>query len=244
MSRLLGWIILLVASLAGPPPASASFLNGTIWEQAGQEHGVDPVLLYSVTLRESSRQVGGGRIKPWPYAIGVNGYNLSLYPQSRQEAENILSYLISNGITNVDIGLGQVNLSSHAHRVRHWSELLDPQTNLRVAAAILKEALASSAHPVLGVGHYHSWTHWRAVSYGRQVLGLYQRLATYAGTQPPWGTFQVLPAAVQPPLAQPIMALQQTLLTPPSLAVPLWPDRRYEFKLAPIRRLGGRHGQN
>jgi len=242
MPRLLGLLMLMIASIAaGLPPASASLLSGTIWEQAGQEHGVDPVLLYSVTLRESARQVGGGRIKPWPYAIGVNGYNLSLYPQSRQEAENILTYLIAQGITNVDIGLGQVNLHYHAHRVSHWSELLDPQTNLRVAAAILKEALASSPNPVLGVGHYHSWTDWRAVAYGRKVLDLYQRLLAFSGTQPPWGTRQVLPASV--PLAQPLLALKQLGTLPFSWAAPLWPEPRYEFKVAPIRRIGGKRAE-
>ena len=242
MPRLLTMLIMVLAAIFFiPPAAGASFLHGTIWEVAGREQGVDPVLLYSVTLRESARQVSGNRIKPWPYALGVNGYNLSLYPQSRQEAENILSYLISQGITNVDIGLGQVNLHYHAHRVSHWSELLDPQTNLRVAAAILKEALDSSPDPVLGVGHYHSWTGWRAAAYGRRVLALYQRLLAYAGTQPPWGTLQVLPASV--PLAQPLLALKQLGALSFSWAAPLWPEPRFEFKVAPIRRIGGKHAE-
>lgn len=239
MPFLLGIIMITLAALSTPSAAGASFLHGTIWEQAADEQGVDPVLLYSVTLLESARQVGEGRIKPWPYAIGVNGYNLSLYPQSRQEAEAILSYLISLGITNVDIGLGQVNLPSHAHCVGHWSELLDPQKNLRVAAAILKEALESTADLVLGVGHYHSWTHWRAAAYGRKVLDLYQRLLTYSGTQPPWRTHQVLPAAAAPPLAQQVMALNRLLPQPSGLFSPLWPEGRLEFKILPIRRIGG-----
>lgn len=142
----------------------------------------------------------------------------------------------------MDIGLGQVNLHYHAHRVRHWSELLDPETNLRVAAAILREALDSTPNPVLGVGHYHSWTDWRAAAYGRRVLELYQRLMAYSGTQPPWGTLQVVPAAQHwqpPPFAPQVMALNQITPRPPGLAAPLWPVGRLEFKMLPIRRVGG-----
>lgn len=224
-------LIFLMAVLL--EPAEASFLAGTAWEQAGREHGVDPLLLYSVTIRESARQVGQGKIKPWPYAIAINGYNISLYPQSRQEAEKILSWLISQGITNLDIGLGQVNLPSHAHRVRHWSELLDPQTNLRVAAAILKEALDSSPDPVLGVGRYHSWTTWRAAAYGRQVLGLYRRLQAYkvcAQTQAP----KTAQAGTAPPLWRPVLALAAWLVPRPDLAISGLPGKQLM-----IRRLGG-----
>lgn len=224
-------LALLIAVLLGP--AEASFLAGTAWEQAGREYGVDPVLLYSVTIRESARQVGQGQVKPWPYAIGINGYNISLYPQSRQEAEKILSWLLSQGVTNVDIGLGQVNLPSHGHRVRHWSELLDPQTNLRVAAAILKEALDSTSDSVLGVGRYHSWTPWRAAAYGRQVLGLYRRLQAYQGCAQAHD-HEPVQAGTALPLWRPVLALAAWLAPRPDWAISRPPGRQLI-----IRRLGG-----
>jgi len=238
--QLLSVILAMIVFL--PVAAPASFLTGTIWEKAAGAQGVDPALLYAVTVVESARRVAPDRVKPWPYALNVNGYNLSLYPQSKQEAENILEWLLSQGIVNVDVGLGQVNLRWHGHRVRQAADLLDPAVNLQVAAQILSESLAASSDPVLGVGRYHSGTSWRARRYGGRVLGLYQRLLAYSGAQPPRGAAAGVRTGPPPPMLPPMVTLKSIMPALPGITAPVWPEGRYEYKLAPVRRVGGKHG--
>jgi Transglycosylase SLT domain len=206
------------------PAFSSGFLQGTIWERAAMEKNIDPMLLYSVTICESAHQAGPNQIKPWPYALNVNGYGISYYPNTRQEAENILEYLRSRGIIDVDVGLGQVNLRYHGHKVNRPAELLDPTTNLQVASGILKEALSSCNDPVLGVGRYHSWTSWRAKSYGAKVIKLYNRLQNYTRTTAPFNAPKDI-----------------SLLFPvvPRLR-PSWSSvMEFDFATAPIRRIIG-----
>lgn len=214
----------LIFILLFPTPAlSSGFLQGTIWERAAKEKNIDPVLLYSVTICESAHQAGPNQIKPWPYALNVNGYGRSYYPKTRKEAEGILDYLRSQGIIDVDVGLGQVNLRYHGHKVNRPAELLDPTTNLRVASGILKEALSSCDDPVLGVGRYHSWTYWRAKNYGSKVIKLYNRLQTFTRAAGPCNTpkHMTLPFPVLP-----------------RLTAASWPPvMDYDIATAPIRRI-------
>lgn len=232
----------MLAVLFLPPPAvgASGFLENTLWEKAAVAHGVDPALLYAVTIVESARRVDAARVKPWPYALQVNGYNLSFYPQTKQEAEKILTWLQSRGIDNVDVGLGQVNLRWHGHRVRQAADLLEPAVNLRVAAQILSESLAASSDPVLGVGRYHSHTYWRARQYGGRVLGLYRRLLAY-DRELPLKTGAIQLAVVEQPVPSgpapgpPLLFFASR----PALAAPAWPERQFSYLMAPLRRLGG-----
>ena len=91
-----------------------------------------------------------------------------------------MKYLASHTATssNIDIGIMQVNLRWHGHRVADPLTLLEPDSNIRVAAAILREAIDSVPTDLeLGVGRYHSSDPSRARAYGRRVLGIYQGLA-------------------------------------------------------------------
>jgi hypothetical protein len=167
-----------------PPGIPENLLNpqrrfpGVLWRQAAKQNGVDPVLLYSVTLFESSRRDSGDKVSPWPFALHFNRANLSIYASSIQEARFVLAHVTTE---NVDIGLGQVNYQSHKDEVRRAADLLDPAVNLDVAARILAEALRSTPDLELGVGHYHSRTKWRARAYGRKVLAIYRKLKGYLG---------------------------------------------------------------
>jgi len=177
-----GLIFLLLLKIAAgpvnalPPPDTFSpGFPGPEWRQAAQKHGVDPLLLYAVAIRESGRNVGKDRITPWPHALHFNGSRVAFYAQSRREAEDLL-HLALPITENVDVGLAQVNWKSHKDKVKRPQDLLDPKKNLEVASQILAEAIASTPDKELGVGRYNSWNEQKARRYGKEVLILYQAI--------------------------------------------------------------------
>lgn len=152
-----------------------SDLQRTVWWRTGLDRGIDPYLLYAVALVESAR-VSGNVAAPWPWALNHSGR--TFYPGNPQAAIDQVRDALSAGKRAIDVGLMQVNLRWHRHRVRRPEDLVDPLTNLQVGADILAEAIGSSPGDlVLGVGRYHAW-HDRAAAYryGRKVLALADRI--------------------------------------------------------------------
>ncbi|MGL5007802.1 MAG: lytic transglycosylase domain-containing protein [Plesiomonas sp.] len=133
------------------------------------EYGLNPKLLYSIAVVESSMSKGD-KAKPWPYVINKKGK--PYYLESKQEAEKTLTQLIdSTDKKNLDVGAMQVNLGWHGSRVETPADLFNPHVNLRVGAEILKSALASSPDDIkLGIGRYHSWNDSRALGYADKVM--------------------------------------------------------------------------
>ena len=152
-------------------------VQGSIFEKAGKEFNVDPVLLYSIAVVESAVDAPNqrGYIQPSPWTLRTSK---PYYAKSRQEAEEQLNRLLKT-TRSIDVGMMQVNTRWHGHRVKEPKDLLDPLTNVRVAAQILSEQIAR--HPydaALAIGNYHSSRPDRARWYARHVLRLYTNLKT------------------------------------------------------------------
>lgn len=151
------------------------FLTGSIFEQVARKSQIDALLLYSVSLAESASYKGSGRTGPSPFAIRAGAD--AFYPNTRVEAEAILERLLSQGRTNIDVGLMQVNLRWHGHRVSSPYELFDPAKNLEVASDILYETLTSSPRDVRkAIGRYHNWEESKGGPYADSVLAVYKAL--------------------------------------------------------------------
>ena len=147
-SRLI--LILLLSALAAP--ATALDLSGTLWDVVARRHGIDPVLLYALALHETQRPSGGGLVSPWPWTL-ESPASLRFY-DSREEAQAALGTLAARG-RDLGIGLLQVRLEHHRHRVGDPATLLDPGVNLGVAASVLANAIgAARGDLALGVGRY------------------------------------------------------------------------------------------
>lgn len=146
-------------------------LKGTIFEQAGNEYDVDPVLLYSIALVESAVDTPGkaGFVNPFPWTLRTDK---PYYGSTREQAEKELLRLLENR-KSVDVGLMQVNTKWHGHRVKNPLDLLDPLTNVRVAAAILSEQIDKAKDAETAVGRYHSFNPERARWYAQHVLRIY-----------------------------------------------------------------------
>lgn len=172
-ARLLTLIVGSIA-LATSNETSAFSLKDSVFEKAGMEYNVDPILLYSIALVESAIDAPEkGFLKPSPWTLRTNK---PYYAKSKQEAEALLDHLIQTN-KSIDVGMMQINLKWHGHRVKSPKELLDPLTNVRTGAQIISEQIKRyPKDAALAVGNYHSSRPDRARWYARHVLRVYTNL--------------------------------------------------------------------
>lgn len=161
-----------VTSHQKPDASAPSKLQNTLWWQIAKHHQLDPYILYAVALVESAKDSAPNYVTPWPWAINKSGK--SIIPVSHQEARTALNKAIAEGGKHIDVGLMQINLHWHGHRVDKPEQLLNPVTNLQIGALLLAEAIQSVPNNLaLGIGRYHSWQNVNAaVTYGRKVLAV------------------------------------------------------------------------
>jgi soluble lytic murein transglycosylase-like protein len=147
----------------------------SLWVQVGKESGIDPLLLYSVALVESRSLLPGGQVAPTPWLFRVNDH---LILGERHHVQLEMAVASQLGSVVQDVGIMQVYYPMHRDAVRDPLTLLDPRTNISVAAKILRDGMHETRDPVLGVGYYHSHTPDLARNYGAAVMTVYQRLKT------------------------------------------------------------------
>lgn len=160
--------------------ASGFSLKGTMWERASKASACkpDPLLLYSLALKESKASAGKGMIAPHPFALR-NAPSGTLYPNTYMDAKAVLGkYIAEDNLT--DIGIMQINYRWNGNRVARPEFLLDPEVNIRVGAQILCESIAQ--YPVdmqLAIGGYHTRNPRReldAREYASNVLSIWRSL--------------------------------------------------------------------
>jgi hypothetical protein len=148
-------ILLLVSGRAHSNPT----LENSVWGRAAASAGVNVATLYSIAVQESGMRWRDGTFRPWPWTLNVNkGKNgIKAGPRryvTQQAAAQALKEMLGKGVTNVDIGLMQVNYYWHSDKVSSPYALLDPKTNITVAAGYLK---ALNKHNVSKtVADYHA----------------------------------------------------------------------------------------
>lgn len=145
----------------------------SLWAQVGKSSGIDPLLLYSVALVESKALYPGGKVAPTPWLFRVNDH---LVRGDRHHVQLEMAAASQFGSPVQDVGIMQVYYPMHRDAVRDPLTLLNPRTNITVAAKILRAGMHRTKDRVLGVGYYHSHTPSLARDYGSAVLTVYQRL--------------------------------------------------------------------
>ncbi len=139
-------LIVLCGATAGAASVAALPLEkdsrtGSCLHAAAHRHGVHEQLLSAVVHVES----GGD---PLAISVNQNGRGQRQLVRSVAEASGLVSRLWKQG-ANFDVGLGQIN-SVNMERFRiHPVFLLDPCTNLQIAARILREKIDQ---------HGYNWT--------------------------------------------------------------------------------------
>ncbi|OOG61710.1 lytic transglycosylase [Rhodanobacter sp. B04] len=145
----------------------------SLWSEVGKAYGVDPLLLYSVALVESKALYPDGKVAPTPWLFRVNDH---LVRGQRHDVQLAMAAASQFNSAVQDVGIMQVYYPMHRDAVRDPLALLNPRTNISVAAKILRDGMHETRDQVLGVGYYHSHTPALARDYGTAVLTVYQRL--------------------------------------------------------------------
>ena len=158
-----GWSGSAAAGEGSPRPGTtgAARVDETI-RLAAAWAGVPPELLAAMVWVESGGQ-------PWALNVGGTGF----YPRSYAEAVAVVRAVRGRA----DIGLTQIHypLWGPVFGLRP-EDLLDPWTNLHVAAAILRHAMAQEPGSWGGVGRYHSTTPWQKWWYARRMASVVRAL--------------------------------------------------------------------
>jgi hypothetical protein len=145
----------------------------SLWAKVGKSVGIDPLLLYSIALVESKALSPDGQVAPTPWLFRVNHH---LVRGKRHDVQLAMAAATQFGSAVQDVGIMQVYYPMHRDAVRDPLTLLNPRTNITVAAKILRQGMQQTHDQVLGVGYYHSHTPTLARDYGALVLSVYRRL--------------------------------------------------------------------
>ncbi|HXT78171.1 MAG TPA: hypothetical protein VN702_01290, partial [Acetobacteraceae bacterium] len=110
----------------------------SLWSQVGKAAGVDPLLLYSVALVESKALYPDGKVAPTPWLFRVNDH---LVRGNRHDVQLAMAAASQFGSAVQDVGIMQVYYPMHRDAVRDPLALLNPRTNITVAAKILRDGM-------------------------------------------------------------------------------------------------------
>lgn len=170
LRRLCAALALFCATL--PCLGQAFTLKGTVYSKVAEELQIDPLLLYAVSIKASGKYQGGGLISPSPFVIRSS--LLTKHFKSKEKAQSALNSVLET-TTWVEVGLMQISI--HYHPQEDPSTLLDPYTNLRVGGQLLKNSIASTNDPVIGVGRYFTWkSEDESRTHGREVWSIYSHI--------------------------------------------------------------------
>lgn len=143
----------LLASTATAETANKTLIPPPAYQLAAHHADVPSAVLYAIALQESGIHLRGQRV-PWPWTLNVAGQPRRFTTRAAACSE-LQDALDAQPNRRIDVGLGQINVGYHAHRVAHPCDLLDPYRNLRIAATILREQYRQGEDWLPAIGRYH-----------------------------------------------------------------------------------------
>ena len=126
---------------------------------AEKKHQIPAGLLAAIAKTES-------RMKA--YALNVGGK--SVFPISISQAQGVLEDKLNAGLTNIDIGVMQLNYRWHGGEFDSLAEMLTPESNINYAAKLLGSLYAQHGTWHKAVRYYHSATPEHHRKYSRKVV--------------------------------------------------------------------------
>lgn len=132
-----------------PPPAYILAANNA---------NVPPEILYAVALTESGTKTANGELRPWPWTLNIKGTGYFFNSQI-EACSTLRQALTTTSSKRIDVGIAQINIGYHGHYVTSPCELLEPYTNLRIAAMLLRQHYQQSNNNqnwLIVAGKYHA----------------------------------------------------------------------------------------
>lgn len=118
-----------------------------------------------VGLLKSIAKVESG-IKP--YALNIAGK--TVITGSLREAQNIIDLHLKRGLTNIDIGVMQLNYYWHGKYFNNTTQMLDPKKNIEYAARLLNDLRNEHGTWHKAVRHYHCNKPKHHKIYSRKII--------------------------------------------------------------------------
>lgn len=122
------------------------------------EEELPPLLLAAVAAIESSDM---------PWVIGVAG--VSHRYNTHRETLNKINELKASGIKNFDIGCMQISHFFHKHNFTSEEEMINPSSNIRYAAKLLKQLKSETGSWEKAVAYYNSRNLKLSIPYKQKV---------------------------------------------------------------------------
>ena len=132
-------------------------LKALITEQE-ELHKIPSGLLLAIATVESGSK---------PYALNIQGK--SVIGRNKTEAANLIHEALAKGITNIDVGVMQLNIRWHRENFGSIEEMLDPKKNIEYAASFLLTLYKKYGDWHKAVRLYHSSTAEYHRKYSRKI---------------------------------------------------------------------------
>ena len=103
-----------------------------------------------------------------PTAINIAGKTAT--PNDKSEAIKIIKNAVNQGVTNIDVGIAQINYRWHKDNFRNIEEMINPTANIEYAAKLLSSLFKQHGTWHKAIRHYHSTNPHHHKQYSRKVV--------------------------------------------------------------------------
>jgi soluble lytic murein transglycosylase-like protein len=166
IKKIITGTILLLSLFLGNTGAYATDINSSngYWfkkyiTSVEQKNGIPRGLLNAIVGVESGFN---------PTAINIEGKTVTINDKS--EAVKTIKEALNQGITNIDIGIAQINYRWHKDNFKNIEEMLNPTVNIEYAAQLLSSLFKQHGTWHKAIRHYHSANPEHYRRYSRKVV--------------------------------------------------------------------------
>jgi soluble lytic murein transglycosylase-like protein len=126
---------------------------------AEQEYGIPKGLLLAVAKTESNLK---------SFALNIEGRPIFL--ADKESALKTIRKALDDGITNIDIGVAQINYKWHGSNFSNLEDMISPETNIKYAARLLSNLKQEHGNWHKAIRLYHSAKPKYHGQYSRKVV--------------------------------------------------------------------------
>jgi hypothetical protein len=155
------FLVLLCAHCANADETELMPLKNELKRLIAEQEELNKIpsgLLFAIATVESGSE---------PYALNIQGK--SVIGRNKTEAVNLIHEALAKGITNIDVGVMQLNVKWHRENFKSIEEMLEPKKNIEYAASFLLTLYKKYGDWHKAVRFYHSSTAEYHRKYSRKI---------------------------------------------------------------------------